>query len=123
MTIREIKELNRLISTLSHKKERIKAEMLKTSPVLSGLPGTSNGSHQDKIGKCVAEISDLETRIAQLKARRESELSRLSKDIDEENCIYLFLVENYTWLKIAQITDGRLDTVNSIKKRCYRHEW
>lgn len=121
MTIREIKEINKLISTLARKQERLKAEVLNTSPIITDSPG--GGNSRDKIGECVAEIADLDAQISALRTQREYELNRLSKDVDEENCIYLFLVENYTWLKIAQITDGRLDTVNSIKKRCYKHVW
>lgn len=121
MTIREIKSMNRLIERLSRKAEMLRSSVLNTSPSLSSAPGGSGVS--DKIGKCVAEIADIEQTLNELKKYRDAELRRLSKDIDEEVCIYLFLVRRYTWRKIARITDGRADTAESIRKRCYRYKW
>lgn len=121
MTIREIKEMNRQIAQLLRKLERLKSDVFNVTPSLTGLPGAGNVA--DKLGAAVAEIADAERQIAELRERRDSELSRLSTDVDEENCIYLFLVRRYSWRRIAQITGGRMDTVGSIKKRCYRYEW
>lgn len=121
MTIREIKSMNRRISQLMRKLERLKSDAFNVTPSLSGMPGSENVS--DKLGAAVAEIADIEGEIAALTGARNAELSRLSVDVDEENCIYLFLVRGYTWRRIAQITNGRMDTVNSIKKRCYKYEW
>ncbi len=121
MTIREFKRINKQISKLERKLERLKAEAVNSSPSLSGMPGNDNVS--DKIGKCVAEIADVEKEISKLSADRNYALGRLSADIDEENCIYLFLVKNYTWEKIAQIADGRPDTADSIRMRCAKHQW
>lgn len=121
MNIREIKENDRKIAALSRKLERLKADALNVTPTLTGMPGS--GQMSDKIGSCIAEIDDTEQELKRLIAIRDKSLRRLSKDIDEENCIYLFLVRRYSWRRIAQITDGRLDTVASIKKRCYKYEW
>ena len=95
--------------------------MLNVTPALTGMPGS--GQMSDKIGSCITEIDETEQELKRLIAIRDESLRRLSKDIDEENCIYLFLVRRYSWRRIAQITDGRLDTVASIKKRCYKYEW
>lgn len=121
MTIREVKGINRQISKLERKLERLKAEAVNSSPSLSGMPGSDDVS--DRIGKCVAEIADVEKEISRLSAERNDALNRLSLDVDEENCIYLFLVENYTWQKIAQITNDRPDTADSIRMRCAKHHW
>ena len=121
MTIREIKSMNRLIERLSRKAEMLRSSVLNTSPSLSSAPGGSGVS--DKVGKCVAEIADIEHTLNEVKKVRDAELRRLSKDIDEEVCIYLFLVRHYTWRRIARITDGRADTAESIRKRCYRYKW
>lgn len=121
MTIREIKKFNREIAKLKRKLERLKSDAFNVTPSLSGMPGSDNVS--DKLGAAVAEIADIEREIAELTVERDAHLQRLSVDVDEENCIYLFLVRGYTWRKIAQITDGRPDTTNSIKKRCYKYDW
>lgn len=121
MNIREIKMLNSQISQLMRKLERLKSDAFNVTPSLSGMPGAHNVA--DKLGTIVSEIASVEEQIAALTAKRDSELSRLSPNVDEENCIYLFLVRRYTWRRIAQITGGRMDTVDSIKKRCYRYEW
>ena len=121
MTIREIKEINRRIALLSRKLERLKSDALRVTPSLSGMP--SGGQVSDRVGKCVTEIADVEAQLTELVRFRDCELRRLSKDVDEENCIYLFLVSGYSWRQIARVTDGRVDTVASIKKRCYKYEW
>ncbi len=120
MTIREIKDINRQISKLSLKLERLNSEMLDISPSLSDMP--ASGGVSDKIGKCVTEIADLEKNIADLKAKRDYELSRLSKDVDEENCIYLFLVRHYSWAKIA-IQTGGINSPDNIRMKCTNYEW
>ena len=121
MTVREINAMGREIGELSRRLERIRSDAVSSTHALSDMP--SGSSVADKTGQCISEIVDLERRIAELRARRGSELMRLSKYVDEENCIYLHFVRGYTWRRIAHITGGRMDTVESIKKRCYRHVW
>lgn len=121
MTISEIKSMNKRISQLSARLARLRAEAVNISPSVSDMP--MNVTDQDKLGRCVAEISDTEREFSELRARRDIELDRLSKDIAEENCIWLFLVKRYTWRHIAQLIDGRPDTADSIRMRCYRYKW
>lgn len=121
MNIRKIKEMNKQISQLMRKRERLRSDAFHVTPSLSGMPGSENVA--DKLGAVVAEIADTEQEIIRLTEQRDTELNRLSLDVDEENCIYLFLVRRYSWRRIAQITGGRMDTVGSIKMRCYRYEW
>lgn len=121
MTIREFKAIDKQLGQLKRKLVMLKSKVVNVSPALSGMPGGSDVS--DKIGKCITEISDTEKRIEELETEKHNALSRLSKDIDEEVCIHLFLVKNCTWRMIADITENRLDTVASIKKRCYKHNW
>lgn len=121
MTIREYKAIDKRLGQLKRKFEMLKGEVVNVSPTLSGMPGGSDVS--DKISKCIAEITDTERQICELEKEKNDAISRLSKDVDEEVCIRLFLVKNYTWRMIANITENRLDTVASIKKRCYKHNW
>lgn len=121
MTIREFKAIDKHIGQLKRKLVMLKSEVVNVSPALSGMPGDSDVS--DKIGKCIAEITETEKQIFELEFEKTEAIKRLSKDVDEEVCIRLFLVKNYTWRMIANITENRLDTVASIKKRCYKHNW
>ena len=121
MTIREIKEMNRIIDRLRSKLGRLRSDVTNMSPSLSGMPGNQNVS--DRIGRCVSEIADIEHTLNDLISKRDHEYRRLSKEIFEENCIYLFLVRRYSWRRIAQLMTGRIDTADSIRKRCYRYKW
>ena len=121
MNLREMKKLNSRISHLLRRLECLNSDVFNVTPSLSEMPGSHNDT--DKLGAVISEIANVEDQIEALTARRDAALSRLSRDVDEENCIYLFLVRRYTWRRIAQITGGRMDTVESIKKRCYRYEW
>ena len=85
------------------------------------MPGNQNVS--DRIGRCVSEIADIERTMNDLISQRDHEFRRLSKEIFEENCIYLFLVRRYSWRKIAQRMTGRVDAADSIRKKCYRYKW
>lgn len=121
MTIREYKAIDKHIGQLKRKLVMLKSEAFNVSPTLSDMPGDSEVS--DKIGKCISEITETERQINELELEKASAIKRLSKDVDEEVCIRLFLVKNYTWRMIANITENRVDTVASIKKRCYKHNW
>ena len=121
MTIREIKYINKQIHTLLHRIERLRACACNISPKVSQAPG---GAHtDDKIGKYVAEIEESEEKLRKLRAYRDKELSRLSLDVDEENCIWLHLARGYSWRKIAMTVDDRPDTADSIRMRCLRYKW
>lgn len=121
MTIREIKVINRRIDNLCSKVVRLRSEVVNVTPALTGMPGGNGDS--DAIGRNVAAITDAENLIKELIEYRSRELEKLSKDVFEENCIYLFLVERRSWRYIATKITGRPDTAESIKKRCYRHSW
>lgn len=121
MTIREIKAINRRIDDLCAKVVRLRSEMNNVAPLLTGMPG--GGGDTDAIGKKVAAIVDAENSIKELINFRNCELGRLSRDVFEENCIYLFLVRKLTWRRIATEITGRPDTADSIRMRCKDYKW
>ena len=121
MTIREYKKIVRQIAQLEMKLARLRAESVNTSPSLSGMPNGSDVS--DKVGKNVAEIFKAEKELHKLEVQRSDAISRLSPNIYEENCIYFFLVKNFTWEKVSRITNKRVDTADSIRIRCSKYVW
>lgn len=120
MTAKEIKEINREISRLRAKMARISAEADNISPKLSDLPG--RGGTSDKLGNAVAQIADIQREIQNLEILRNSALNRLSRDDFVENCLFMHLSLRYSWAKILTKIGGN-NTIDSIKKMCYRHRW
>ncbi len=100
MTLREIKSINKEISRLRSKMLRLEGEAANTAPNLSGLPGADSIS--DKVGNAVTQIADIQNEIHRLEMLRNSALNRLSRDVFEENCIYMRLKLHYGWTKIAR---------------------
>lgn len=121
MTIKEIKNINREISRLRAKLVRISAEADSTSQKLSDLP-SRGGQATDKVGDAAAQIADLKADIEQLEYCRQSALNRLTRDDFVENCIYMRLALNYSWGMILRQAGGS-NTIDSLKKMCYRHKW
>ena len=121
MTVREMKQMNSEIKKLLKKRERLRLTSENISPNISGMP--PSGSSPDKIGIAVAEIDDVDCQLSQLRALRDYYLGKLSMDNDTELCIWLHLARGYSWRKIANLTDGRPDTADSIRKRCNRYVW
>lgn len=120
MTAKEIKDINREISRLRAKMARIQAEADNTSPKLSDLPST--GQTSDKVGNAVVQIADIQRDIQDLEIRRNSALNGLSRDDFVENCLFMHLGLKYSWAKILTKVGGN-NTIDSIKKMCYRHHW
>lgn len=120
MTAKEIKEINREISRLRAKIVCISAEADNTSPKLSDLP--SAGQTSDKVGNAVVQIADIQREIQNLEIRRNSALNHLSRDDFVENCLFMHLSLRYSWAKILTKVGGN-NTIDSIKKMCYRHHW
>lgn len=120
MTAKEIKEINREISRLRAKMARISAEADNISPKLSDLP--SAGQTSDKVGNAVVQIADIQREIQNLEIRRNAALNSLSRDDFVENCLFMHLSLRYSWAKILTKIGGN-NTIDSIKKMCYRHRW
>lgn len=99
---------------------RIQAEADNTSPKLSDLP--SAGQTSDKVGNAVVQIADIQRDIQNLETLRNTALNRLSRDDFIENCLFLRLSLHYSWAKILTKVGGN-NTIDSIKKMCYRHHW
>ena len=99
---------------------RIESEAHNISPNISGMPGSNQTS--DKVGNAVAQVADIQREIQNLEILRNSALNRLSRDIFEENCLFMRLSLHYSWAKIA-VKIGGGNTVDSIKKMCYRYHW
>lgn len=121
MNIREMKQINSEIKKLLKKLERLRSAAINISPQLSGMP--PGGSSSDKLGANVAQIADVEQQLVRLRALRDHYINQLSIENDTENCIWLHLARGYSWRKIANLTDGRPDTADSIRMRCYRYFW
>lgn len=120
MTAKEIKDINREITRLKAKIARIAAEADNTSPKLSDLP--SAGQTSDKVGNAVVQIADIQRDIQNLEIRRNAALNSLSRDDFVENCLFMHLSLRYSWAKILTKVGGN-NTIDSIKKMCYRHHW
>lgn len=120
MTAKEIKDINREITRLKAKIARIAAEADNTSPKLSDLP--SAGQISDKVGNAVVQIADIQREIQNLEIRRNAALNSLSRDDFVENCLFMHLSLRYSWAKILTKVGGN-NTIDSIKKMCYRHHW
>lgn len=120
MTAKEIKQINKEISRLKAKVIRLESEAVSTAPKLSGLPG--GGGASDKIGNAVSQITDIQREIQNLEILRNSALNRLSRDIFEENCLFMRLSLHYSWTKIAVQVGGN-NTPDGIRKICERYSW
>lgn len=120
MTIKKIKEINKEISRLKTKAIRLESEATKVTQTLSDMPGTGNVS--DKVGKIVTQIADIQREIQNLEILRNSELNRLSRDIFEENCLFMRLSLHYSWVKIAMQIGGN-NTADNIRMKCRNYEW
>lgn len=120
MTAKEIKRMNKEIARLRSKIIRLKNEAAGTTPNLSDMPHVSGIS--DKIGTAVTQIVDIQREIQNLETLRNSEINRLSRDVLEENCLFMRLHLNYSWTKIA-IECGGGNTKDSVRMMCERYEW
>lgn len=120
LTAKEIKHINKEISRLKAKAIRLENEATNTAVKLSDMPGSDGSS--DKIGNTVTQIADIQREIQNLEILRNSELNRLSRDIFEENCLFMRLSLHYSWAKIA-IQVGGNNTADGIRKMCERYSW
>ena len=121
MTIGEIKYINKEIQRLNATLVRLESEAYNTTPSLSDSP--PGGGASDKVGNLVSQITDIKIDIQALEVKRNMALNLLSREKFEENCIYMRLKMNYSWVKISQITTGRIDCWQSIRKKCFRYSW
>ena len=120
MTAKKIKYINKEISRLKAKVIRLESEAVNTTSRLSDTPGVCGAS--DKIGNAVTEITDIQREIQNLEILRNSALNRLSRDIFEENCLFMRLSLHYSWAKIAMQVGGN-NTADGIRKICERYSW
>ena len=120
MTAKEIKHINKEISRLKAKVIRLESEATNTAPKLSDVP--CGGGASDKIGNAVTQITDIQREIQNLEILRNSALNRLSRDIFEENCLFMRLSLHYSWNKIAMQVGGN-NTADGIRKICERYSW
>lgn len=120
LTIKEIKKINKEISRLKTKAIRLESEATKVTQTLSDMPGAGNAS--DKVGNIATQVADIQREIQNLEILRNSALNRLSKDIFEENCLFMRLSLRYSWTKIALQVGGN-NTADGIRKVCERYSW
>lgn len=120
MTAKEIKRINKEISRLKAKVIRLESEATNIAPKLSDSPG--GGGTSDKIGNAVTQITDIQREIQNLEILRNSALNRLSRDIFEENCLFMRLSLHYSWNKIALQVGGN-NTADGIRMMCERYSW
>lgn len=120
VTVKDIKAINRDISKLRSKIARIEGEATNISSNISGMPRANSVS--DKIGNSVALIVDIQREIQNLEILRNSALNRLSRDVFEENCIFMRFSLNYSWTKIALKCGGN-NTADGIRMMCERYKW
>lgn len=120
MTAKEIKRINKEIARLRSKVLRLEAEATKTTTNLSFTPTVSGTS--DKVGNAVSQIVNIQREIQNLEILRDSALNRLSREIFEENCLFMRLSLHYSWTKIAMEVKGN-NTADSIRVMCNRYSW
>ncbi len=120
MTLKEIKNINKEIARLRAKIIRLRNEAENTSQIITGMPHSNKTS--DKVGNIVAQMSDVQREIQNLEILRNSELNRLSREIFEENCLFMRLALHYSWTKIA-LEIGGGNTGDGIRMRCERYNW
>lgn len=120
MNVKEIKLINKEIARLKAKVVRLENEATDTSVKMSDI--SFSGTTSDKVGNAVTQIADIQREIQNLEILRNSALNRLSRDVFEENCLFMRLSLHYSWTKIATQVGGN-NTVDSIKKMCYRYHW
>ncbi len=120
MTAKDIKDINREISRLRAKMERIEREARNISPNISGMPGSNQIS--DKVGNAVSQVADIQQEIQNLEIRRNSALDSLSREDFVENCLFMHLSLRYSWVKIAVVTGG-INTPDNIRIKCNNHHW
>ncbi len=120
MTAKDIKHINKEISRLRAKVVRLESEAVNTTAKMSDTPAV--GCATDKIGNAVTEITDIQREIQNLEILRNSALNRLSRDIFEENCLFMRLSLHYSWTKIAVQVGGN-NTADGIRKICDRYSW
>ena len=120
MTAKEIKNINKEILRLRSKASRLESEVFRTSPTLSDLPGSSDVS--DKVCNVVTQITDIQREIQNLEILRNSALNRLSRDVFEENCLFMHYGLHYSWQKIA-LQVGGSNSSDSIRMMCERYSW
>lgn len=120
MTIKDIKKIDKEISRLQAKRARIEGEAFCVSPKLNGTP--HGGGASDKVGNSVAQVVDIQRDIQNLEILRSSALNRLSREIMEENCIFMRFSLHYSWTKIA-VECGGGNTADSVRMMCERYSW
>ena len=120
MTAKEIKDINKEITRLRAKVIRLESEATKITQTLSDMPGDKNVS--DKVGNIATQIADIQREIQNLEILRNSALNRLSRDIFEENCLFMRLSLHYSWSKIALQVGGN-NTADGIRIMCNRYSW
>ena len=120
MTVKDIKNIDKDISKLRSKIARIEGEAMNTSPNISGMPIANSVS--DKVGGSVAQIVDIQREIQNLEILRNSALNMLSRDVFEENCIFMRFSLKYSWTKIAMECGGN-NTADGIRMMCERYKW
>jgi len=103
---------------MSAKLVRLESEAYKVTPKLNDTP--FGGGDSDKVGNIVSQITDIKIDIQALSLKRDMALNMLSREIFEENCIYMRLKLHYSWAKIAALVGS---SVEGIKKMCYRYSW
>lgn len=120
MTVKDIKNIDKNISNFRSKIARIEGEAMNTSPNTSGMPSANSVS--DKVGGSVAQIVDIQKEIQNLEILRNSALNRLSRDVFEENCIFMRFSLKYSWTRIAMECGGN-NTADGVRKMCERYKW
>lgn len=120
MTTSELRKIRRKIDTLSSEIIILEDERAKITQTLS-FTLNSSGDH-DKIGSLTAEILSLSKEIDALEDLYQNSLNRLSRNILEENCIYMHYNLNYSWVKIAMKVGGK-NTANGLRMMCERYSW
>ena len=100
---------------------RISAEADNTAGKL-GERIVPSGQTSDKVGNAVVQIADIQRDIQNLEIRRNAALNSLSRDDFVENCLFMHLSLRYSWAQILTKVGGN-NTIDSIKKMCYRHHW
>lgn len=120
MTARELRNIDREINKLKSKIARLEGEATKITLELNDMP--SGGGISDTVGNITTQIVHIQREIQRLEIIKKEEINRLSNDIFQENCLFMYYGLRYSWTKIATKIGGN-NTADGIRMMCERYEW
>ena len=128
MTVKELSQLywlNKEIEIDQKRLEELEYRAIPGSPIISDMPPGPH-SNESKVEKLAAEIVDLKAIIAAKQIQCIHERQRLERYISEipdsltRSIFELRFANGLSWSQVAEYLGGG-NTIEGVKKRCYRY--